>query len=136
VSGLSPPKNTFVMRWLKFHERPAHHTTRRLLPRTIAEVRKDLTDLRPNTAVAKLITLDIHLTGIAADTGSPREVVEPQVLMITPSLRTSLAYAAFPTADPALIIAEQLEFRLSDLVHSVVGGQRGLLAATNSRPTS
>jgi len=108
---------------LRVHERPADHTTRRLLHRTIAGVRKDLTDLRFNTAVAKLITLNNHLTGIAADTPSPREVVEPLVLMIAPFTphiaeelwarlghSESLAYAAFPTADPALIIAEQLEY--------------------------
>ncbi|HEX3200004.1 MAG TPA: leucine--tRNA ligase [Propionibacteriaceae bacterium] len=108
---------------LRVHERPADDATRRLLHRTIAGVREDLTDLRFNTAVAKLITLNNHLTGIAADTGSPREVAEPLVLMIAPftphiaeELWTrlghleSLAYAAFPTADPALIIAEQLEY--------------------------
>ena len=109
---------------LRVHERPADDTIRRLLHRTIAGVREDLTDLRFNTAVAKLITLNNHLTGVAAaDTGSPREVVEPLVLMIAPFTPhiaeelwarlghvESLAYAAFPTADPALIIAEQLEY--------------------------
>ena len=108
---------------LRVHERPADDTIRRLLHRTIAGVREDLTDLRFNTAVAKLITLNNHLTGVAAATGSPREVVEPLVLMIAPFTPhiaeelwarlghpASLAYAAFPTADPALIIAEQLEY--------------------------
>jgi leucyl-tRNA synthetase len=108
---------------LRVHEQPADHTTRRLLHRTIAGVRKDVTELRFNTAVAKLITLNNHLTGIAADTPSPREVVEPLVLMIAPFTphiaeelwarlghAESLAYTAFPTADPALIIAEQLEY--------------------------
>jgi leucyl-tRNA synthetase len=108
---------------LRVHERPADDTIRRLLHRTIAGVRQDLTDLRFNTAVAKLITLNNHLTGVAADTGSPREVVEPLVLMIAPFTPhiaeelwarlghvESLAYAAFPTADPALIIAEQHEY--------------------------
>jgi leucyl-tRNA synthetase len=108
---------------LRVHERPADDTIRRLLHRTIAGVREDLTDLRFNTAVAKLITLNNHLTGIAADAGSPREVVEPLVLMIAPFTPhiaeelwarlghvESLAYAAFPTADPALITAEQLEY--------------------------
>jgi leucyl-tRNA synthetase len=87
-------------------------------------VREDLTDLRFNTAVAKLITLNNHLTGVAAaDTGSPREVAEPLLLMIAPFTPhiaeelwarlgqvETLAYAAFPTADPALITAEQLEY--------------------------
>jgi leucyl-tRNA synthetase len=108
---------------LRVHERPADDTTRRLLHRTIAGVREDLTALRFNTAVAKLITLNNHLTGVAADTGSPREIAEPLVLMIAPFTPhiaeelwsrlghvESLAYAAFPTADPALITAEQLEY--------------------------
>jgi leucyl-tRNA synthetase len=108
---------------LRVHERPADDTTRRLLHRTIAEVRKDLTGLRFNTAVAKLITLNNHLTGVAAGTGSPREVAEPLVLMIAPFTPhiaeelwarlghvESLAYAAYPTADPALVIPDQLEY--------------------------
>ena len=86
-------------------------------------MREDLTGLRFNTAVAKLITLNNHLTGMAADSGSPREVAEPLVLMIAPFTphiaeelwarlghAESLAYAAFPTADPALVTAEQLEY--------------------------
>jgi leucyl-tRNA synthetase len=108
---------------LRVHERPADDTTRRLLHRTIAGVREDLTGLRFNTAVAKLITLNNHLTGIAADTGSPREVAEPLVLMIAPFTphiaeelwarlghADSLAYAAFLTANPTLVTAEQLEY--------------------------
>ena len=108
---------------LRVHERPADDTTRRLLHRTIAGVREDLTGLRFNTAVAKLITLNNHLTGIAADTGSPREVAEPLVLMIAPFTphiaeelwarlghADSLAYAAFPTANPTLVTTEQLEY--------------------------
>ncbi len=108
---------------LRVHERPADDTTRQLLHRTIAEVREDLTDLRFNTAVAKLITLNNHLTGVAAGTGSPRDVAEPLVLMLAPFAphiaeelwarlghADSLAYAAFPTADPALVTAEQLEY--------------------------
>jgi leucyl-tRNA synthetase len=108
---------------LRVHERPADDTTRQLLHRTIAEVREDLTDLRFNTAVAKLITLNNHLTGVAAGTGSPREVAEPLVLMLAPFAphiaeelwarlghADSLAYAAFPTADPALVTADQLEY--------------------------
>ncbi|MBA3528683.1 MAG: leucine--tRNA ligase [Propionibacteriaceae bacterium] len=109
---------------LRVHERPADNTTRRLLHRTIAGVREDLTGLRFNTAVSKLITLNNHLTGVvSADTGAPREIVEPLVLMIAPFTphiaeelwarlghAESLAYAAFPTADPALVTAEQLEY--------------------------
>jgi leucyl-tRNA synthetase len=107
----------------RVHDRAADETTRRLLHRTIAGVREDLTALRFNTAVAKLITLNNHLTGASADSGSPREVAEPLVLMIAPFTphiaeelwarlghAESLAYAAFPTADPTLATAEQLEY--------------------------
>jgi leucyl-tRNA synthetase len=65
----------------------------------------------------------VSATAVAADTGSPREIAEPLVLMIAPFTPhiaeelwarlghvESLAYAAFPTADPALITAEQLEY--------------------------
>ena len=109
---------------LRVHEGPADDTTRRLLHRTIAGVREDLNGLRFNTAVSKLITLNNHLTGVvSADTGVPREIAEPLVLMIAPLTphiaeelwarlghAASLAYAAFPTADPALVSAEQLEY--------------------------
>jgi leucyl-tRNA synthetase len=108
---------------LRVHERPADDTTRLLLHRTIAGVREDLTGLSFNTAVAKLITLNNHLTRASAGTGSPREVAEPLVLMIAPFTphiaeelwarlghADSLAYTAFPTADPAPGTAEQLEY--------------------------
>jgi leucyl-tRNA synthetase len=107
----------------RVHERPADDITRRLLHQTISGVREDLTGLRFNTAVAKLITLNNHLTGVAADTGAPREVAEPLVLMIAPFTphiaeelwarlghAESLTYAAFPNANPALVTAEQLEY--------------------------
>ena len=69
---------------LRVHEQPADDTTRLLLHRTIAGAQEDLTGLPFNTVVAKLITLNNHLTGVAADTGSPREAAEPLVLMIAP----------------------------------------------------
>jgi leucyl-tRNA synthetase len=109
---------------LRIHERPADDTARRLLHRTIAGVREDLEGLRFNTAVAKLIALNNHLTAVvAADRAAPREIAEPLVLMIAPFTphiaeelwarlghEGSLAYAAFPTADPAMVTAAQLEY--------------------------
>jgi leucyl-tRNA synthetase len=60
---------------------------------------------------------------VSADTGAPREIAEPLMLMIAPIHPTnrrrtwtrpghakSLAYAAFATADPALLTAERLEY--------------------------
>jgi leucyl-tRNA synthetase len=74
--------------------------------------------------VSKLITLNNHPTGVvSADTGAPREIAEPLVLMIAPFTPhiaeelwarlghpQTLAYADFPAADPALVTAEQLEY--------------------------
>lgn len=48
-------------------------------------VRNDITGLGFNTAVAKLITLNNHLTKVAADTGSPREVADPRARLQLPA---------------------------------------------------
>ena len=40
--------------------------------------------LRFNTAIARLIELNNHLTRGVPDGGAPREVVEPLVLMLAP----------------------------------------------------
>ena len=96
--------------------------TRRLLHRTIQAVAADYEGLRFNTAVAKLIELNNHLTRTTAD-GVPREVAEPLVLMmapITPHVAeelwarmghtTSLAFEPFPVADPALLVEDNVEY--------------------------
>jgi leucyl-tRNA synthetase len=99
---------------------PADEPLRRLLHRTIEGVRGDLAELRFNTAVAKLIELTNALTRLP---GTPREVAEPLVLMLAPVAphlaeelwrrlghEGSLAYAPFPTADPALLAAEAVTY--------------------------
>jgi hypothetical protein len=48
-------------------------------------VRNDITGLGFNTAVATLITLNNHLTKVAADTGSPRDVAEPRARLQLPA---------------------------------------------------
>jgi leucyl-tRNA synthetase len=96
--------------------------TRRLLHRTIEAVAADYEGLRFNTAVAKLIELNNHLTRTTGD-GIPREVAEPLVLMmapITPHVAeelwarmghtTSLAYEPFPVADPAHLVEDSTEY--------------------------
>jgi leucyl-tRNA synthetase len=98
---------------------PADDATRRLLHRTIDGVRADFAHLRFNTAVAKLIELNNALTKLPGRT--PREVAEPLVLMLAPLAPHtaeelwarlghvgSLAYTAFPSADPALLVAESV----------------------------
>lgn len=96
---------------------PADEATRRLVARTIVGVRADYEGMRLNTAIAKLIVLNNHLTGLSA---VPREAVEALVLMAAPVAphiseeiwrllghEASLARESFPQVeDPALLAAE------------------------------
>jgi leucyl-tRNA synthetase len=105
-------------------DEPADAETRRQLHRTIDAVSADFEHLRFNTAIAKLIELNNHLTRVvAAGAAVPREVAEPLVLMmapLTPHLaeelwsrlghQKSLASETFPTADPALLVADTVEY--------------------------
>jgi leucyl-tRNA synthetase len=99
---------------------PADEQTRRLLHRTIDGVRADMEGMRFNTAVAKLIELTNGLTRLS---GTPREVAEALALMVSPFAphlgeelwrrlghSESLAYEAFPVADPALLVAESVTY--------------------------
>ncbi|MCX5066385.1 leucine--tRNA ligase [Micromonospora lupini] len=105
---------------LRVTEDPADEATRRLLHKVIDGVRGDMDGIRFNTAIAKLIQLTNGLTGLSA---TPREVAEPLVLMVAPFAPhvaeelwrklghdTSLTYADFPTADPALLVAETVTY--------------------------
>ncbi|WP_336086299.1 leucine--tRNA ligase [Nocardia sp. SSK8] len=96
--------------------------TLRLVHRTIAGVDEDLAALRDNTAGAKLIELTNHLTKTYPD-GAPRAAVEPLVLMLAPLAphiaeelwerlghTASLAHGPFPIADPALLVADSVEY--------------------------
>ncbi len=95
----------------------------RALHRTIDGVRSDLADLHFNTAIAKLIELNNILTKTLADGPLPRTVVEPFVLMLAPFVPHTaeelwsrlghphtLAYEAFPVADPAMLAAQSVEY--------------------------
>ena len=53
----------------------------KLLNNTIAEVTVEMEGMRPNTAIAKLIVLNNHLTSLPA---VPRAAVEPLILMLAP----------------------------------------------------
>ena len=94
--------------------------TQRFLHRTIAGVRDDMEALRFNTAIAKLIELNNHLTKLG---GCPDDVAEPLVLMVAPLAahlaeelwaklghNDTVAYQPFPVADPALLIADTVEY--------------------------
>ncbi|MFI6235988.1 leucine--tRNA ligase [Micromonospora sp. NPDC050784] len=105
---------------LRVTEDPADEATRRLLHKVIDGVRGDMDGIRFNTAIAKLIELTNGLTRLSA---TPREVAEPLVLMVAPFAPhmaeelwrklghdTSLTYADFPTADPALLVADTVTY--------------------------
>jgi leucyl-tRNA synthetase len=99
---------------------PADADTVRLLHRTIDAVRSDMAALRFNTAIAKLIELNNHVTKLAA---TPRDVAEAMVLMVSPLIPhvgeelwrrlghdETLAYEPMPTADPALLVDASVEY--------------------------
>src|SRR5690606_7637269 len=97
-------------------DEPAGEDTRRLLHRTIDAVRTEMAALRFNTAIAKLIELNNHLTKLGR---VPREVAEPTVQMVAPvaphlaeelwsrpGRDGSVSRSAFPVADPELLVEE------------------------------
>jgi len=98
----------------------ADDETRRLLHRTIDAVGTEMDALRFNTAIAKIIELNNHITRLDA---TPREVAEPMVLMLSPLVphlaeelwrrlghTDSVAFEPFPTADPALLVDDLVEY--------------------------
>ena len=95
--------------------------TLKLLHRTIDGVSVDYANMAYNTAIAKLIVLTSHLTKSA--TQVPRSVAEALVLMTAPLAPhiaeemwqrlghpESLAHGPFPIADPALLVADTVEY--------------------------
>src|SRR5665647_3315873 len=90
--------------------------TLRLAHRTIADVRTEMDAMRLNTAIARLIVLNNHLTSVAP---VPRSVAEPLALMVAPfaphiaeELWSRLGHdrtllrEAFPVADPVHLVEE------------------------------
>ncbi|MFC4064209.1 leucine--tRNA ligase [Actinoplanes subglobosus] len=101
-------------------DEPLDPKTRKVLHRIIAGVREDMEELRFNTAIAKLIELTNTLTPLGTVS---REAAEPLVLMISPFAphlaeelwgklghQGSLAYTAFPVADPAQLVADAITY--------------------------
>ncbi len=97
---------------------------RRILHKTIAGVRDDYSGLRFNTAGAKLIEYNNHLTKVyGAAESTPRELVEPLVLMLAPLCphiaeelwhrlghEGSLAHGPFPVADEKFLAEDTVEY--------------------------
>jgi leucyl-tRNA synthetase len=95
---------------------PLDAVTARALARTIDGVRSDYEALRINTAIAKTIEFNNHLTKLDR---VPRAAIEPLIQLVAPVAphlgeelwsrlghAESLAYAPFPEADPALLVEE------------------------------
>ncbi|MFI9008621.1 leucine--tRNA ligase [Actinosynnema sp. NPDC053489] len=94
----------------------------RLLHKTIAGVHDDFANLRYNTAGAKLIELNNHVTKHFPG-GAPRALAEPLVLMLAPlsphvaeelwaklGHADSLAHGPFPTADERYLVEDTAEY--------------------------
>ena len=107
---------------LRVSDVDADPATRRLLHHTVAAAREGFESLRFNTAIARITELNNRLVQTWPDGGAPREVVEPLLLLIAPLAphvaeelwsrlghAGSLAWAAFPVADPAYLVAETVE---------------------------
>ena len=105
---------------LRVDDAPADDDTRRKLHRTIDTVRAEMEALRFNTAIAKLIELNNHVTKLAV---MPREVAEPLVLMLSPLAPHiaeelwqrlghdgTIAYVRLPDADASLLVDDSMEY--------------------------
>ncbi len=97
--------------------------TLRALHKAIDGVHTDYANLRFNTAGAKLIELNNHVTKAYAGKPAPRAVVEPMVLMLAPVCPHiaeemwsklghdgSLAHGPFPVADERYLVQDTVEY--------------------------
>ncbi|RZV43252.1 MAG: leucine--tRNA ligase, partial [Acidimicrobiales bacterium] len=99
---------------------PASDELRRVLHKTIDAVRADMDALSFNTAIARVTELNNEITKL--DGPTPREVADPLIRMLSPLVphvaeelwhrlgeEGSVVYADFPTADPALLVDDEVE---------------------------
>jgi len=97
--------------------------TLRALHKAVDGVHTDYANMRFNTAGAKLIELNNHVTKVYGTKPAPRSVVEPMVLMLAPLCPhvaeemwrvlghdDSLAHGPFPTADEKYLIEDTVEY--------------------------
>ncbi|TDV50799.1 leucine--tRNA ligase [Actinophytocola oryzae] len=98
-------------------------TTLRALNKAIAGVHADYANMRFNTAGAKLIELNNHVTKAYGAKPAPRSVVEAMVLMVGPLCphvaeelwsrlghEESLAHGPFPVADEKYLVEDTFEY--------------------------
>jgi leucyl-tRNA synthetase len=108
---------------LRVSDAAPDEATLRALHKAIAGVHGDFVALHYNTAAAKLIELNNHLTKTYPDGGLPRSVAESLVLMMAPLTphiaeelwarlghTTSLAYGPFPVADERYLVEASVEY--------------------------
>ncbi|MDR1426486.1 MAG: leucine--tRNA ligase [Bifidobacteriaceae bacterium] len=99
---------------LAIAEEPAGEETRTVMHRAIDEARAEMSAMRFNTAIARMIVLNNHLTSLKRP---PREAVEALVLMVAPFAphiaeelwsrlghSRSLAHEPFPRPDPTYLL--------------------------------
>jgi leucyl-tRNA synthetase len=97
--------------------------TLRALHKAIDGVHADYANMRFNTAGAKLIELNNHVTKTYGSRPAPRSVVEPMVLMLAPLCphaaeemwerlghSESLAHGPFPIADEKYLVEDTIEY--------------------------
>ncbi len=95
--------------------------TAQMLHKTIASVTEEMTHLRFNTAIAKLIELNNVLTADVGVGKVPKEVAEPLLIMLAPLAphiaeelwsklghTTSVTQQSFPVADESLLVDETI----------------------------
>ncbi|MDR2253697.1 MAG: leucine--tRNA ligase [Bifidobacteriaceae bacterium] len=101
---------------LRVTEEAPDEATLRVAHRAVAEVREEMEALRFNTAIARMIVLNNHLTGLAA---APRAAVETLLKLLAPAAphiaeelwerlghTGSIAHEPFPDADEAYLVEE------------------------------
>jgi leucyl-tRNA synthetase len=107
---------------IRVSEVDADATSKRLLHRTIAAAREGFESLRFNTSIARITELNNHVVQTWPDGGAPREIVEPLLLLLAPLAphaaeelwaklghSESLAWQAFPIADPSFLVDDTVE---------------------------
>ncbi|MEO9138791.1 MAG: leucine--tRNA ligase [Jatrophihabitans sp.] len=101
---------------------PVPDELNRLLHKTIHAVREGYDSLRFNTSIARITALNNSVTQAYPDGGVPRAVAESLVLMLAPLAphiaeelwsrlghSDSLAWAAFPVVDQALLVDDMIK---------------------------
>ncbi|MEU5258536.1 leucine--tRNA ligase [Amycolatopsis sp. NPDC021455] len=109
---------------LRVSTEDASEADRKVLHKTIAGVREDYAEMRFNTAGAKLIELNNHVTKVYGGAAStPRELAEPLVLMLAPLAphmaeelwhrlghADSLVQGPFPVVDEKYLVEDSVEY--------------------------